>query len=130
MTTTILLADDDAMLLEALSIRLQAEGYRVITLTDGYQALQQSIQLQPDLLVLDVNMPAGDGFSVLTRAARVGNVLSDVPVIFMTGEDSPRVDHAVRDHGAFAVLRKPFAYEALSETIAAALAYGPAHSAA
>ena len=126
MAPTIMIADDDLALTEALTVRLEAEGYRVIVSADGYQTLHQIVQLQPDVVLLDVNMPAGDGFTVLDRAARLGNVIEKTAVIFVTGEQSDRVENAVRDHGAFAVIRKPFATEELLETVKAALEYGVA----
>ena len=78
-TKTILIADDDLSLLEALKIRFQSEGFEVITSQDAYQALAIAQRDHPDLLLLDVNMPAGNGFSVHERLARMER-LAGTPV--------------------------------------------------
>ena len=70
----ILIADDDRNLLQALTVRLDAAGYDVITTQDAYQALDFARKHRPDLLLLDINMPAGSGFSVHERIAKVNVV--------------------------------------------------------
>lgn len=116
----ILIADDDQNLLLALSVRLEAEGYDVVRAQDAYQALERTRQTNPDLLLLDINMPAGNGFSVQERIANIDE-LSSTPIIYITGEDSDRVNRTAQELGAFAVVPKPFETEDLLETIRAAM---------
>lgn len=121
---TILIADDDARLLAALSQRLRGEGFDVITATDGYNALAKAVESSPDLMILDVNMPAGDGFSVLERGHNRAE-LADTPVIYLTGDKSPRLDELADVLGAYATLHKPFDFDRLLNTIRAALLSAP-----
>lgn len=121
MTKKILIADDDRDLLASLSIRLQAAGYDVCAVQDSYQAVAQARRSAPDVLVLDINMPAGDGFTVQDRVDRMSTV-HHVPVIYLTGERSERVASLVRSKHAFAVLYKPFDTAELLQAIQAATA--------
>lgn len=117
---TILIADDDDRVLKALIIRLGSLGFNVITATDGYNALALATKHKPDLLVLDVNMPAGDGFSVQERLKGIPGG-SHVPVIYVTGDKSDRLNELADQFGAFALLHKPFHVEKLIDTILSAL---------
>lgn len=128
MTKKILLADDDRNLLASLSIRLQAAGYEVCAVQDSYQAVAQARRAAPDLLVLDINMPAGDGFTVQDRVDRMSTV-HHVPVIYLTGERSERVAALARSKHAFAVLYKPFDTADLLQAIVAALSQSQAAAA-
>ena len=116
----ILLADDDELLLKALSIRLERMNVQVITATDGYNSLAKAKEHKPDLLILDVNMPAGDGFSVQERL-KGDPSLSSIPVIYLTGDQSERLDSFAERAGAFALFHKPFKLPQLVETINKAL---------
>jgi DNA-binding response OmpR family regulator len=116
----ILIVDDDRRLVESLAVRLRAEGYQIIRAEDGYQALQSARRGQPDLVLLDIHMPAGDGFSVQNRMHQITN-LATTPVIYLTGETSGSVDAMAHDHGAFKVLHKPFNTEHLLEAVRSAL---------
>jgi DNA-binding response OmpR family regulator len=115
-TPTILIADDDAGLLSALECRLSSTGYRVLTTQDGYQTLAIARRERPDLLILDINMPAGSGMSVLERIESIDE-LSNPPVIFMTGcEITDSLIHKADAHNAV-ILQKPFVYGSLLATI-------------
>lgn len=117
---TILVADDDERVLKALMLRLGEVGFKVITATDGYSALALATEHKPNLLVLDINMPAGDGFSVQERMKGIPEVAT-IPVIYVTGDKSERLDDLARRLGAFAVIHKPFHTEELIDTILSAL---------
>jgi DNA-binding response OmpR family regulator len=116
----ILLADDDASLLMALKIRLEKAGAEVVTATDGYNSLAKARSEQPDLLILDVNMPAGDGFSVLERLEKMPSGES-VPVIYLTGDHSERLDELAENLGAYAIFHKPINTKQLIESVYSAL---------
>lgn len=116
----ILIADDDFALLAAIRIRLEAEGYRVVVAQDAYQALARARDLRPDLLVLDVNMPAGKGFSVHQRIAKIDE-LANTPVLYITGECADSIERSAARLGARTVLHKPFATTELLEAITDAL---------
>lgn len=117
---TVLVADDDEKVVKALMIRLGALGLKVITATDGYNALALAAKHKPKLLILDVNMPAGDGFSVQERLKAIPG-MDSMPVIYVTGDKSARLDEFARKLGAFSVLHKPFHVETLIDEVLSAL---------
>ncbi len=124
-TPRILVADDDRTLLTSLSTRLRAAGFEVRCAQDGYQAVHLASRWKPDVAILDINMPAGDGFSVHERMESLrGGGLKGVPIIYLTGERSARVALAAKAHGAFALVHKPYDARELIETLDAAIA-GP-----
>ena len=104
---TILVADDDVGLLSVITTRLEHDGYRVVTCRDGYQTIAAARRELPDLLILDINMPAGNGFSVHERINAIEE-LRTTPVMYMTGRDSQEVYDKADSMGAIAVLQKPF----------------------
>jgi DNA-binding response OmpR family regulator len=116
----VLIADDNESFLAALAIRFRKEGYDVITTLDGYEALAQAAGKRMDMIILDVNMPCGDGFSVQTRLAQLGQLLT--PIIYITGEKSGRVEMLSRQYDALAVFYKPFETDTLLWTVKKALA--------
>jgi two-component system, OmpR family, response regulator ChvI len=80
---TIALVDDDRNILTSVSIALEAEGYRIMTYTDGASALDGFKTSPPDLAILDIKMPRMDGMETLRRLRQK----SDMPVIFLTSKD-------------------------------------------
>ncbi len=118
----ILVSDDDRSTLDAVRIRLQAEGFEVSVAFDGYQAVAMARAEHPDLVVLDVGMPAGDGFSVHERLRQIPE-LDEVPIIYMTGQDPDTIDRRAMAEGARAVLHKPFRGVDLVDECRAALGF-------
>ena len=104
---TILIADDDIALLKMLRTKLAAVGYKVHTARDGYQALAFAVEHSPDLMILDINMPAGDGISVAARLDKIAD-FSAIPIIYITGEEKWRIRDATREFAVSAILHKPF----------------------
>jgi len=88
-TATVLLADDDVDCLRLMALRCQAMGLRVLTASDGLDALASVIRNSPDLLVLDINMPGGDGLSVAEKLLQDPKI-PPTPVVFC----SAGTDHA------------------------------------
>ncbi|MBT8486899.1 MAG: response regulator [Phycisphaerales bacterium] len=120
----ILLADDDVNFLQALTVRLRAEGFDVIVAQDAVQTLQFARQQEPDLLLLDINMPAGDGFSVHQRLREQPD-LPEIPVVFVTGDRSERVQRMAAAARA-TLLYKPFDTAELLRAIGRGLGNTPA----
>lgn len=112
----ILIADDSEKLLSALQIQLEAFACEVVICSDAYMALAQAQKLKPDVMLLDIRMPAGDGFSVLERMRKLPE-LSNVPVIYMTGDNSPQVDLQAAQLGARGVIHKPIRLSSLMQLI-------------
>lgn len=115
MTTTILIADDDPQILRALRITLRAKGYEVVTATDGPQAIAAAIEHRPDLLMLDLGMPALDGLEVI-HAVRGW---SDAPILVVSGRTGAADKVDALDAGADDYVTKPFSVEELLARIRA-----------
>jgi DNA-binding response OmpR family regulator len=114
---TILVVDDDAALLEVISIVLSSEGYRVVTAIDGVEALREVGQDGLDLVVLDIMLPKISGFEVLKKIREK----SDVPVVMLTAK-SQSVDKVVGlELGADDYITKPFDTKELLARIRAIL---------
>jgi two-component system, OmpR family, alkaline phosphatase synthesis response regulator PhoP len=103
----ILVADDEPDMVELLSYTLQQRGYRVITASNGWEALNKARSLHPDLVILDVMMEDMNGFTVC-EALRHHPPTASLPVIFLTAVAGqiPRV--AGLSAGADDYLTKPF----------------------
>ena len=117
---TILIADDDLSLLKAMQVRLESVGFEVVVTQDSYQTVDKARRISPDLLILDINMPAGSGFTVQQRIKNLPE-LADIPVIYITGEDPDSVDDIAIRMGAYSILHKPFDASVLTETVKHAL---------
>jgi len=102
----VLIVDDDPTAREALVAILEGEGYELEQAKDGLQALGMLKQIQPDLILLDVMMPAMDGFEVCRRI-RATPPLAEVPIILLTALDDR--DSLLRgiESGADDFLSKP-----------------------
>ena len=96
----ILLVEDDANQRELFKEELCDEGYRVVTAGDGREALSVASDNQPDLVVMDVNMPVMDGLDTLARLLEVNR---KVPVIIHTAYASYRDSFASWSADAYVV---------------------------
>ena len=122
----ILLVDDDAVTVTALSLKLKSKGYRVVTAQDGCQALTVTRTAKPDLLLLDVNFPPNvggvewDGFLIAEWLQRRDGE-QKLPVIVMSGTDKPEYRKRASAAGAAAFLPKPLNSDLLLASIDQAL---------
>src|SRR5213078_3202178 len=114
---TIALVDDDRNILTSVSIALEAEGYRIMTYTDGASALDGFRTSPPDLAILDIKMPRMDGMETLRRLRQK----SDLPVIFLTSKDEEIDELFGLKMGADDFIRKPFSQRLLVERVKAVL---------
>ena len=81
---TLLLVDDQIEAFQALIVFLEQSGFRIVIAKDGRTALQRAEKIRPDLILLDVLMPAPDGFETCRRLKQL-DALKETPIIFMTG---------------------------------------------
>jgi DNA-binding response OmpR family regulator len=106
--------DDDAAWRDALRPWLESEGFRVLMLARG-ESVVSAVELhQPDVVVLDVELPGANGLEVLASLNRRWQAL---PVVIMTAFGGPAVANAARELGAAAYLEKPFRVLALVDEI-------------
>jgi DNA-binding response OmpR family regulator len=102
----ILLVDDDPDLLRGLSVRLFAAGYEVLFATDGMAATATAVKERPDVILLDLGLPAGDGFVVMSRLRNLP-ALNATPIVVLTGRDSGHNREKALRAGAAAFFQKP-----------------------
>ena len=101
---TILVCDDEKDIVSALNIYLSAEGYRVLTAYDGYQALRLLDREEVHLILLDVMMPGMDGITAMTRLRQSHNL----PVILLTAKSEDTDKVLGLNMGADDYVTKPF----------------------
>jgi len=121
MTAKILIIDDDASLLKALTYNLEQEGYRLITARNGREAMQKLYAERPDLLILDIMMPELDGWQVCKRVRE----MSDVPIIMLTARETSEDIIKGLDLGADDYIVKPFTVKEVLARVRAALRRTP-----
>jgi DNA-binding response OmpR family regulator len=106
--TTILIIEDDEKLAIALAVRLKASGYRVFAAYDALVGVCQALKHEPDLILLDIAMPLGGGWSVAERIKSMANTAA-IPIIFITALEEPGLrEKALEEYGAVGFLEKPF----------------------
>jgi len=116
----ILIVDDERDIVRALMIRLQTSGYEVVAAFDGAQGVFMAHKEKPDLVILDIRMPAGDGFSVAERLRRSTNTWA-IPIIFLTGSPERTAEARAMDMGARFYIKKPYDPEELLDAVKRAL---------
>lgn len=103
----ILLVEDDRKLAMAMSIRLKASGFSYVVSGDAISAVSQAVREKPDLAIIDINLPGGDGFVVAERLLSLGET-SHVPFVFITASKQEGLRERARSLGALGFLEKPF----------------------
>jgi DNA-binding response OmpR family regulator len=121
----ILIVDDDAEIRQLLGEELRDLGHESIYAADGVQALSLVRRERPDLILLDLRLPAGDGFCVLERLRRIPEV-AYTPVIVFSGMRSPEAEERALMLGAREFVHKSFSGNDLIEAITRVLEQGPA----
>jgi CheY-like chemotaxis protein len=120
---TVLLVDDDNVFLLTIGVRLKSMGYTVYAAKDAVNAISAVRKNDPDVIVLDVSLPAGDGFMVAERLQRLISSAA-TPIIFVTASENPSLRERAMRVGAVAFLNKPFDATTLADAIESALSPG------
>lgn len=105
-TKRVLIIDDDRDHLQSLGIRLRAAGYQVSFAVDGVQATSAVRKESPDLIILDIGLPGGDGFIVIGRLKALA-VSCGLPIIALSARDPESHEKRMLDAGAAAYFQKP-----------------------
>ena len=115
---TVLVVDDEFGVAEVLDAILSDEGFRVVTATNGRQALDRISEQRPDLVLLDYMMPILDGVGVL-HALAADPQADNLPVVVMSALPEEAIAFAATRYHAF--LRKPFRIRTVLAAIATAM---------
>ena len=120
----ILIIDDDKAIPAALRALLSGSGHQIVSALDAMQGLMMARQTRPDLVVLDINMPAGGGLSVYERLRALSGT-SHIPILIYTAVPLETLRAKIPDSSDIAFLAKPASLSALKEAIARFLPDSP-----
>jgi DNA-binding response OmpR family regulator len=102
----ILIVEDDQNIAKALAIRLKSAGYEVTVAPDAMTGVAAALKIQPDLAMLDVSLPAGNGFTVAEKIREL--LVTATPIIFLTASKQRGLRHKAQDLGAAGFFEKPY----------------------
>ncbi|MGE3540601.1 MAG: PleD family two-component system response regulator [Candidatus Tectimicrobiota bacterium] len=118
--STILVVDDSPTARKAITDALSGAGHRIITATDGDEALRKALQEHPDLILLDIVMPGKNGFQVC-RQLKMDTATKDIKIILVTSKDQASDRFWGLKQGADAYITKPFVEAELRASVAQCL---------
>ena len=116
MERTVLIIEDEKLIIVSTQMVLEAAGYRVESATNGEDGIAKARSLTPDLILLDIMMPGIDGWETLTRLKRAEET-STIPVIIFTAREHARGHQKSAEMGAADYFRKPFEPDELIELV-------------
>ena len=122
MTATILIVEDDENISKALTVRLQARGYQVVTAFDAIMGMQKALETAPSAILLDITMPGGNGLTLAERL-KASSKTQNVPIIFLTASKQADLKHKVLALGGAAFFEKPYDFNYLDAALQAAIAH-------
>ncbi|MDQ2861842.1 MAG: response regulator [Pseudomonadota bacterium] len=116
MAKTILIVEDNELNMELFGDLLEAQGYRTLRTGEGLEAFNLARDHKPDLIVMDIQLPAISGLEV-TRWLKEDPALAHIPVIAVTAFAMKGDEQRIRDGGCQAYLAKPISVAAFLDTI-------------
>jgi DNA-binding response OmpR family regulator len=116
MSKKILIVDDEPDVIKMLGVRLKASGYEIISAQDGVQAVSIAHKEKPDMIILDIKMPAQDGYTVYENLKMAAST-NLIPIIFLTALPPQEVEKKVKKLGADGYISKPFEAEDILKKI-------------
>jgi two-component system response regulator AdeR len=120
----ILIVEDDRNIAAALEVRLESEGYEVAVAGDAITGVNSALKFRPDLVLLDISLPAGSGFNVAEKLRRLRATIT--PFIFLTASKQPGLREKAKELGAAGFFEKPYEGEELLAAIRHAFGGTPA----
>lgn len=114
--TTVLVVDDDVPIREMLVFALEMEGYQVVQVADGLQALEAVKQYRVDLVTLDIMMPGLDGWQVADKL-RADRATAGIPRVMISGVPVDQLMRACASRQASAIVSKPFDLDHVLELV-------------
>ena len=123
---TILVIDDNEIVIKTITLKLQGSGYRVVSAMDGSEAVALARRENPDLILLDISFPPEvtgvpwDGFRIMEWFHRL-DAAKKIPVIVITGSEEPKTKERATAAGAVAFFQKPLEHDYLLKVVRATL---------
>jgi CheY-like chemotaxis protein len=102
----ILIVDDNADIRLGMHLRLKANQYETFFAADAFSGVAEARKHRPDLIILDLGLPAGDGFTVMERLKQIP-FLAVIPIIVVSARDGLGNQKRAHEAGARAFLQKP-----------------------
>ncbi|MFP4081837.1 MAG: response regulator [Candidatus Aminicenantes bacterium] len=115
-TKKVLIVDDDVDFVRLIGRKIAEAGFEVLTAFDAFQATRQAHKKDPDLIVLDIKLPAGGGLGVL-KNLKTSLKTNHIPVIAVTAYNDPEIKKDVLEYNVEEFMTKPFAPEKLVEKL-------------
>lgn len=112
----VLIVEDHEDTRDMLRIILELEGYAILEVADGLEAVEVAVRERPDLVLIDGNLPKLDGLSA-TRQMHQHESLCSMPIVALSGHDSPEFRAAARSAGCAASISKPLDFAELISTL-------------
>lgn len=116
----ILIVEDEKDCLLTIAAELRLSGYKVVSAMDAVGAVMMTRQENPDLILLDIGLPAGSGIVVMKHITSMSTIAM-TPIIIVTASDSAETKKQAFENGAVAYFEKPFDFDKLLEAIQKAL---------
>ncbi len=116
----ILVVDDEKDILRGLRVRLRGNGYDVVSVSDPIRGISMVREEEPDLIILDIRMPAGGGFS-LAEKLKLFTHKRTIPIIILTGGSETAHELKAKELGIRYYMKKPYDPKKLLEVVGKAL---------
>ena len=117
----ILVAEDERDIRELIVITLEFNGFRVVDVSNGEEAVAKALEISPDLILMDVRMPKMTGFEAC-QALKANDKTKDIPVVFLSAKGQENEVNTGLDLGAAGYFLKPFAPDELGDRVNKVLA--------
>jgi len=112
----LLIADDDKTFCHLLSAEMGAKGWRVTIAADAMQTIMYALRVQPNVIVLDIQMPGGTGITALKKL-KASTKTSGIPVLVVSGTTEATMESTLIQAGAARYIAKPVDVESLRTAI-------------